>query len=184
MGYRPTDLISPGYLEEQQVLHAAPRGYGGRGEKWAGIVLQVAYAYQCHSVLDYGCGQGTLAAMLRTLVRPDIYRVDEYDPAIAGKDAPPLFADLVSCTDVLEHIEPDRLDAVLGHLRTLARKAVFVVISLKPTNKRLRDGRNAHLIIRPAAWWKDRLRVAGFTLAPPPSAARVNPKEWTGVLLP
>lgn len=176
-------LISPQYLEMQKILHAAPRGYGGRGEKWAGVLLQVAMAYQATSILDYGCGQGSLGRVLKAQPLGAI-RVDEYDPAIPGKDGLPDFADLVNVTDVLEHIEPDRLSTVLDHIRTLARKAVFAVISTKETNKVLADGRNAHLIIKPGAWWKSKLREAGFTLHPPPSVVRQNTKEWVGVLTP
>jgi 2-polyprenyl-3-methyl-5-hydroxy-6-metoxy-1,4-benzoquinol methylase len=178
------DLISPKYVEWQRELHAAPRGYGGRGDKWAGIVLQIAIEYQATSILDYGCGRGSLAQALR--VQPlGAIRVDEYDPAIRGKDSRPSFADLVVCTDVIEHIEPDRLDNVLAHLRSLARKAVFVVISTKESNKVLPNGRNAHLIIKEGRWWRDRLREAGFTIHPPPTVVRLQPeKEWVAVLTP
>lgn len=181
---RTRELISPAYLEEQKILHAAPRGYGGRGEKWAGVLLQVALKYHCFSILDYGCGQGSLARVLRSQPLGAI-RIDEYDPAIAGKDGPPSFADLVNVTDVLEHIEPDKLATVLAHIRQLARKAVFAVISTKDSNKRLSDGRNAHLIIEPGAWWKQQIRTAGFTIENPPSIVRQNVgKEWVGVLIP
>lgn len=178
------DLISPQYLAMQQALHANPRGYGGRGDKWAGIVLQVAAAYQAQSILDYGAGEGALARVLRGMPLVAI-RVSEYDPAIPGKDGYPLFADMVNVTDVLEHIEPDRLDAVLAHIRMLARKVIFVVISTKPSNKTLGDGRNAHIIIESPQWWKQRLRQAGFTIHNPPSVVRTLPgKEWAGVLTP
>jgi 2-polyprenyl-3-methyl-5-hydroxy-6-metoxy-1,4-benzoquinol methylase len=182
------ELISRSYIEMQRTLHAAPRGYGGRGEKWAGIVLQVALAYDAHSILDYGCGQGSLKRVLSNLVTQDqapVYRIDEYDPAIPGKDAlPEQFSDLVNVTDVLEHIEPERLKAVLKHIRLLASKCVFVVISTKESNKVLADGRNAHVIIESPQWWKQQLREAGFTLHPPPSVTRVSSKEWVGVLTP
>lgn len=177
-------LISYEYLQMQKQLHAAPRGYGGRGDKWAGIVLQLALEYDCTSILDYGCGQGSLARVLRSKPLGAI-RVAEYDPAIPGKDHLPDFADLVNVTDVLEHIEPRRLSAVLKHIRLLARKVVFAVISTKDSNKYLTDGRNAHLIIQPGSWWKDQLREAGFTLHPAPTVVRVVPnKEWAVVLTP
>lgn len=177
-------LISREYREMQQQLHAAPRGYGGRGDKWAGVVIQLALAYKATSILDYGSGEGTLAKTLRE--QPiGVIRIDEYDPAIPGKDGPPSFADMVVCTDVLEHVEPERLDAVLQHLKMLARKVLWVVISTKDSNKVLADGRNAHLIIQPGAWWKQRLRDAGFTLHPRPTIVRSVPeKEWCAVLTP
>lgn len=182
--FAPHELISPSYLEMQRILHAAPRGYGGRGDKWAGVVLQVALQFQATSILDYGCGGGTLAKVLRSHQLGAI-RIDEYDPAIPGKDGAPDFADLVNVTDVLEHIELEKLPAVLAHIRMLARKAVFVVISTKESNKILADGRNAHILIRPARWWKARLRKSGFEIHRPPSIVRTVPeKEWAGVLTP
>ncbi len=181
--FRSHDLISPDYLQEQQILHASPRGYGGRGEKWAGVALQVALKYHCTSILDYGCGQGTFARVLRSQPLGAI-RIDEYDPAIPGKDGPPSFADLVNVTDVLEHIEPDKLPKVFTHIRQLARKAVFAVISTKDSNKHLSDGRNAHLIIQTGVWWKQQIREAGFTIENPPSVVRQSSKEWVGVLIP
>ena len=84
-------------------------------------------------------------------------RWGEYDPAIVGKDQEPEPADLVVCTDVLEHIEPDYLDEVLLHLRTKVKKRLFFAISLRPAGKTLADGRNAHLIVESAEWWLDRL---------------------------
>ncbi len=176
-------LISPTYVEQQKVLHAAKETYGCRGDKWAGIVLQVALQYGATSILDYGAGSGSLAAALRKMELGAI-RVDEYDPAIPGKDGIPSFADLVNVTDVLEHIEPDRLDTVLAHIRMLARKVIFCVIALKETSKTLDDGRNAHLIVMPGKWWREKIRAAGFTLHPPPTAARRKAKEWVVVLTP
>lgn len=175
------DLISPEYLETQRVLHAQPQGYGGKGDKWAIGVIGVANASDCSSILDYGCGEGSLAKALMTHGR--ICR--EYDPAIAGKDDRPAFADLVVCTDVLEHVEPDKLDTVLAHLKGLARKAVFVVVATRPSNKTLTDGRNAHLILEDDAWWQARVLAAGFTIHQGPASPLTKPsREWVAVLTP
>lgn len=183
MTARMDRLISPRYLEMQKKLHASPRGYGTNGDKWAGIVLQIALQYRATSILDYGCGQGSLA---RALVAQPIsgYRISEYDPAVPGKDYPPDFADMVVVTDVLEHIEPKRLDDVLKHIRTLARKVVFVVVATVPSGFTLPDGRNAHLIIHPSGWWKHCFQVANFKLHKPPTVVRKNGREWAVVLTP
>lgn len=154
-------LISKGYVEEQKILHARPNGYGGKGDKWTGGVASLITDLRASSVLDYGCGQGSLVKALRPMVSGAV-RLDEYDPAIPGKDGPPEFADLVVCTDVLEHIEPERLGAVLAHLQMLTRKAALIVTHLGPANKVLADGRNAHLIQKPAAWWWAEIVSAGF----------------------
>lgn len=177
-------LISREYVEMQRTLHAGPQGYGSRGDKWAGVVLQVAMQYDATSILDYGCGEGTLARELRKFPLGPI-RIDEYDPAIPGKDDPPDFADLVNVTDVLEHIEPDRLEAVLAHLKLLARKVLWVVVCTQESHKVLTDGRNAHLIVRSGSWWKKQLKTAGFNIHRAPSIVRVVPeKEWAVVLTP
>ena len=159
------DLISEAYLQEQQRLHAAPRGYGGRGSKWASVVHETMKEFSCRSVLDYGCGQGTLLRALQAFGRPDrILR--EYDPAIPGKAEPPTEpADLVVCTDVLEHIESDKIHGVLLHLSALTGRILFVVVSLVPTSKTLSDGRQAHILLRSVDWWKYQLCDHGFQLS-------------------
>lgn len=172
-GIDSVQLISDGYRAQQAALHAAPRGYGGKGDKWAEAVIKLALDLDCVSILDYGCGQGSLRKAIDA--QSTILCVREYDPAVSGKDALPAFADLVVCTDVLEHIEPDRLHAVLTHLRVLARKAIFVVIATRPSNKTLTDGRNAHLTVESAEWWIARLNVAGFHVSPGDELGLVSP---------
>jgi len=181
---RSIDLISPRYREQQRVLHARPQGYGGKGHKWAPVVRALVTEYQAYSVLDYGCGQGSLVRALADPRLPGV-RLDEYDPAIPGKDMLPSFADLVVCTDVLEHVEPELLASVLSHLRMLARKAVWLVVSTRETAKVLDDDRNAHLTVHPGTWWVARCLTAGFALRPVPAEARQRPdKEWMAVLTP
>lgn len=160
--HRLGERASPAYLKTQQQLHSSPRGYGGKGGKWANTVIALIDAFDAGSVLDYGCGKGQLVRDLRD--KKVSIRLSEYDPAITGKDAEPLFADLVTITDVLEHVEPEYLNNVLEHVRALARRAVFFVVALDPANKILSDGRNAHLILKPREWWHGRVSAAGFTV--------------------
>lgn len=176
-------LITWDYVCQQREMHLRPEGYGGKGKKWVDAVIQILVDLKATSVLDYGCGQGTLARALRAKQVPGL-RIAEYDPAIPGKDGYPSFADLVTCTDVLEHIEPDRLDTVLQHLRLLARRAVFVVVSLRPSEKVLPDGRNAHLIVQPEAWWLEQFAAAGFEVRPGPRRNGKIAKEFTAILTP
>lgn len=142
-------LISPDYLDLQRKLHTGGH-YGISSGRWAEAVRAIKEREACADILDYGCGQGLLKQALGDCVR-------EYDPAIAGKDDEPEPAELVVCTDVLEHIEPDCLGDVLTHLRSKVKSRLFFAISLRPAGKTLADGRNAHLIVESAAWWLDRL---------------------------
>ena len=93
-------------------------------------------------------------------------KIAEYDPAIPGKNELPEPADLVVCTDVLEHIEPGLLPNVLEHLRSLTRKCFFFAIDCGPANKHFPDGRNVHLIQEPPLWWLNKLdgylHIGGF----------------------
>lgn len=180
-------LISTTYIAQQRALHARPNGYGGKGGKWAPAVAALVTDFGATSVLDYGCGQGGLTRALLPMISSHV-RLEEYDPAITGKDDLPSCADVVTCTDVLEHIEPERLSNVLAHLHLLARQAVFFVIALDPANKTLNDGRNAHLILESPAWWECHVTAAGFRLVSVNEAtlpAHYTPekrsKRWIGV---
>ena len=155
-------LISEEYRDLNAELHASSRKFGSHGHRWASRVS--AFLDEGYSVLDYGCGKG----MLRQFVGPI---VSEYDPAIKGKDQEPDPADLVVCTDVLEHIEPDKLDAVLGHLATLTKRRLLFNIATKyAINHLLPDGRNPHLIVESPDWWKAKLeqyfRVISWDVIP------------------
>jgi len=141
--------ITPAYLEEQRALHAHPRGYGGRGSKWASEVAQLATGRRIVNILDYGAGQGTLS----TALRESGFKARDYDPAVFSFKSDPEPADLVTCTDCLEHVERECLDEVIAHIAWLARPWLFVVISLVPTDKKLSDGRQAHISLHPREWW-------------------------------
>lgn len=137
-------LISDEWRDLNASLHRGNDAFGGRGHKWSRRVADIADRFDCSSVLDYGCGKATLNVDL------DVRR---YDPAVRQFSALPKPADLVVCTDVLEHIEPDHLGDVLDHLHSLTAKAAFLVVGTRPSDKTMPDGRNAHLIIEPMDWW-------------------------------
>lgn len=143
-------LITPEYLALQEQLHNGSQEYGVSGHKWAEHVRQFSTQLGSRDILDYGCGKETLQRALP-------FPIHMYDPCIAHRSAPPEPADLVVCTDVLEHIEPECLDAVLQDLARLTKKLVFLEVATRPAVKFLSDGRNAHLIQEQAAWWLPQL---------------------------
>lgn len=142
-------LISDEYRALNRQLHEEEGSiYGRGGNSWVGDVSDVREDGE--SVLDYGCGKGNFKKWAP-------FPVAEYDPAIPGKDSEPEAADIVVCTDVLEHVEPDRIDKVIGHIYALTKRAAFITIALQPSKQVLADGRNAHLIIESADWWREKL---------------------------
>lgn len=152
-------LVTADYVAEQRLLHEAP-AYGSRGFNWGYLVAGIARVEACVSVLDYGCGKGTLC---ETLGRAGV-DVRGYDPAIEAFSKPPRKADLVVSVDVLEHIEPACLDDVLDHLAALTIRMLFVAISTIPAKRFLSDGRNTHLIVEQGDWWRPKFEARGFTV--------------------
>jgi hypothetical protein len=146
-------LISENYRALNKGLHASNPGYGTSGSKRASDVERFAQKLNAQSILDYGCGKQTLGKALPHLP------IIAYDPAIPELANPPMPADLVVCTDVLEHIEPELLENVLDDLKRLTIKGIFIVVSTCAAKKFLADGRNAHLIQQPSGWWLPKLMV-------------------------
>jgi len=144
-------MISPEYLAEQQQLHENPQ-YGVASVKFAPIVARLIKDNGWISVHDYGAGKCRLRDCLAGL--PIAYSAS--DPAFPEYGSPQP-ADLVCCIDVLEHIELTYLDAVLNDLRDITRGVGFYTVHTGAALKTLSDGRNAHLIQKPASWWLPRL---------------------------
>jgi 2-polyprenyl-3-methyl-5-hydroxy-6-metoxy-1,4-benzoquinol methylase len=152
-------LISDEYRRLNYELHQKGN-YGISGAKYAADILRLTDAHGFRSILDYGCGKGLLKKALDGHCSAPIV---EYDPAFPEKADLPKPADLVVCGDVLEHVEPECLEAVLDHIRDLAKRAVFLVIATRHASKHLSDGRNAHLIVEPASWWMPKLQRRWLT---------------------
>lgn len=127
--------------------------WGGNGWKWANAVIKLIVKYKIRTALDYGCGQGTLKKTVLERLGQRKFKYSEYDPADSKKGKLPTPAELVTCTDVLEHIEPEYIDQVILNLLCLIQKVGFIVICTRSTVRTLPDGRCAHLIIQEADWW-------------------------------
>ena len=148
------NLISESYREQNKKLHEGGE-YGISGHKHVTQIKYLSENLMTVDILDYGCGQRSLEQALG-------FKIHNYDPAIEGLDTPPNPADIVACTDVLEHIEPDYLDAVLDDLKRVTKRGIYFIIDLIPAKKKLPDGRNAHLILESGNWWIAKL-LSRFT---------------------
>ena len=142
--------ITPEYAALNAQLHADRPDYGTSGQQWAKLVDQLAQDIQADTILDYGCGKQTLAKALPHRI------IKGFDPAIPELSRLPEPVDLVVCTDVLEHVEPELIDDVLDELTRVTIKVAFVTVATRPAVKTLADGRNAHLTVQPLSWWRSR----------------------------
>ena len=156
-------LISDRYLAQQKKLHENP-DYGVASEHFAPIVARVMNQYAVTQLLDYGAGKGRLGRTLMDQRMVDHrFLIQHYEPAMPEWAEEPEPSQMVACIDVLEHIEPDLIDNVLDDLRRCTLEIGLFSIATEPAMKTLDDGRNAHLIIKPAAWWLPKL-MARFDL--------------------
>jgi 2-polyprenyl-3-methyl-5-hydroxy-6-metoxy-1,4-benzoquinol methylase len=152
------ERITPAYLELQKQLHAKGN-YGITGKRSADSIFMMAVKLlkkqPSVTILDYGCGTGGLkraiddnyAAVAGSII------VKEYDPCINEKMDEPEPADIVVCTDVLEHVEKECTQATLRHIAQLTKKVAFFSVCTVPAIKTLPDGRNAHINVRSQEWW-------------------------------
>lgn len=141
-------MLSPEYLAQLSQLHAENDGFGTSSAMYADTVRKLIEEWKPKQLLDFGCGKQALRKALG-IVEGYI----PFDPAIPGINATPLPADMVVCTDVLEHVEPEYLDRVLDDLKRVTRKVGFYVVHTGLALNHLPDGRNAHLIVEPPKWW-------------------------------
>lgn len=151
-------MISESYRQMNKQLHDTHPEYGISGQRYVDIIRPLAL-WGRREILDYGCGKATVSHVLGPA-----YKVTNYDPCIPGRDTPPEPHDIVVCTDVMEHIEPEFVDDVLKDIRRLTKDTAFFSIYMKEAMKVLPDGRNAHISQHPYEWWKEHLEAAGFTI--------------------
>jgi 2-polyprenyl-3-methyl-5-hydroxy-6-metoxy-1,4-benzoquinol methylase len=156
------NLISKTMLEQNQILHESEEGFGGSGWKHADNIMAFSHELRARNMLDYGCGECTLGKVLRKMGMH--FNLTEYDPAVRKRSRLPKPHDLVVCTDVLEHVEPDKLRNVLAHIHELTLKGCYLVIATRAANKILPNGANAHLIIEDTPFWKERVMQFNWKL--------------------
>ena len=171
-------LISEDYVKQIKQMHEEKVNFGAIGCRHVDKIIKLAQVEKTQDILDYGCGKSTLARNLP-------FTIQQYDPGIEKYSDMPRPADIVVCTDVLEHIEPDCLESVLVHMASLTKVAGYFTACTMEAKKHLPDGRNAHLIIKPAKWWVNKLyeyfEVMSFQKQPEELVVVVEPLNFKGI---
>lgn len=155
------ELISEEYKTLNSKLHSDSEEYGNRNnflcEHLPASISIIHKLFKCNSVLDYGCGKGMIVRSLESKLAKHKISVQGYDPCVKKYEKSPESADILISTDVLEHIEPDKITHVLDHIGSLTSVCCYLVIDLLPAVKSLPDGRNAHIMLESSGWWLDKL---------------------------
>ena len=161
------DTIGNGYQEQLQKEHHGSK-WGSTGAKYSGndVLSVLRNRPYIQTVLDFGAGKGSLGSFIKEELGRDIEWTD-YDPGRPDIDTLPSGQfDCVVSTDVLEHIEPKRLDDVLRTLADKAGKVLISDIACYPTGKLFGEGpykgQDLHLIIEEPTWWRERLKSTGL----------------------
>lgn len=151
------------YEEAYSCLHQNEKYFPGYSiDPYVPAIKHLVETVKPARILDYGSGKG-----FQYLV----HRVHEqwggmlpycYDVGVRQLRPRPegTFGGVI-CTDMMEHIEEGDVDDVLSDIYSFVEDEGFVFFSiccLPARKKKLPDGRNVHLTVKPPAWWNDKLR--------------------------
>jgi cyclopropane fatty-acyl-phospholipid synthase-like methyltransferase len=158
-------MLSPEYqaiLREHHTAQAAkrPKGWGTTGARNFGrYVLDMLNSdLNLRSVLDFGCGQGSLGRFIRENAQNPKLDWTDYDPGIAEKaiSLGDRRFDVVVTSDMFEHVEPEFVLETMAEVSNLTARYQYHWIACEPANGELPDGRNAHLTVREPDWWAEK----------------------------
>ena len=148
--------------EIDQYRHVSP------GQNVAQVFVDVVKPENASRIGDFGCGTGRGALEIDKLVNCDLTLIDFTTNSRDAEAQKFRFveADLTNpipvmvrhgyCCDVMEHIDPKDVDAVLHNVLS-ACKDCFFQISTVPDIMGAEIGEQLHLTVEPHAWWKEKL---------------------------
>tara|TARA_R110000824_G_scaffold315363_2_gene502507 strand:+ start:1098 stop:1742 length:645 start_codon:yes stop_codon:yes gene_type:complete len=142
-------------------------------------IYGIIQSNKCKSIIDYGCGK---AIAYKENFKDIDYKkqipnftvplhkwwgIDElqlYDPGVPEHSKlPTKKADLVICTDVLEHIPEEDLDWIIREICSLSNSVVFINVSSQPAKKTFTSGKykgdNVHVSLFDHKWWVDKVKT-------------------------
>lgn len=118
------------------------------------------------TLIDFGCGECKAlekfraAGMDATGVDIVALRPDVVETCLWNLPASLPIAEYGFCADVMEHIPPAYVDAVLRNIADKVNCAAYFRISTIPDSMGALIGETLHLTVQPANWWSDRVQAA------------------------
>lgn len=136
-------------------VHQRDPNFGVIGHLWAERVVGYMRDADAETLLDYGAGRSGLCRAVAGIWQLDwpAMVAREYEPAFGHLR--PATADFVTCIDVLEHVETDKLEEVLDDLKRVTGSAGLITVSLrkgKPRNREVHP-----LADMPREFWMEKI---------------------------
>jgi hypothetical protein len=133
-------------------------------EKWIYEIKNIIAQNKYKSLLDYGCGKALLYHNNLSIENKrfnnicDFWQIQDYalyDPAVEKYSKhPEEKKDIVICTDVIEHLNPQDTKLVLEDIFNHAEKHVFISIDINPASKFFENGENIHTCLKSKEEWE------------------------------
>lgn len=139
------------YIDQYTQLHKNVEEYGASGCLHFNEVCLLIDFLKPKTVMDYGCGKGTLIEQLKEKYSDIVFY--KYDPAIEEYNTLPVNkVDFLINTDVLEHIPENNIENVIREISSISDNCFFnlhhgAAMFILP------NGENAHCTIKPADWY-------------------------------
>lgn len=143
------------------------------GELCAETFLKVVNPTNKVKVIDFGCGTGRGALRIHQN-GIDVHLVDFTDNSRdeeavhlpftqcdISENIPLKPVKYGYCTDVMEHIEPEKVEKTINNLMHIADE-VFFQISLVPDSMGALIGQDLHLSVHSYGWWMDKFASLGY----------------------
>lgn len=138
------------------------------GERLVDYFLSRVNVTDKHVVIDFGCGSGRAASKINRITGATVLGLDIatncLDPDIKGltliecclwEEVPR--GDVGYCTDVMEHIPPEHIDAVLTNIRDSIDGETFFQICTQPAGFGKDQDLTLHMTVRGGSWWMRKL---------------------------
>ena len=138
-------------IKQYKILHNKKQNYGKTSEqdKRVKIIQEIIDEVKPTSLLDYGCGKSSMIDKIHI----DGFIKHKYDPAINKfKNIPLDSYDIITNTDVMEHIPESGILYILNDINRLTNNVLFI-ISTKKACIKLPNGQNCHVTIKSKDWW-------------------------------
>jgi hypothetical protein len=172
----PIDSLIPAY----QAMADTENFHGLSILQHADSIGKMVRMARAKTLLDFGCGRGDAYRSPHHVWKQwglPFSGVTMYDPAFSRNNELPAAGkkfDVVVCSDVLEHIPEDEVDAFIERLAAYTRHALWASVCCRPAKKTFPDGTNLHITVKPYSWWREKVEAAAarhnvaFTLVETP----------------